>query len=293
MNERGQYGRIRVAASTGPVTSPSQVDRPADKTIRTPRGAQDLPAQDLPIPAGLSWAYQAELNNQADILFWHDTNYKPGQRLNPADPRDRAMIPQWWAARRRVEQGWSPRGLLRERASQAALNMQQSDPRPLILYSAGPGGSEMRSFDIGDRRAVEIAHARLRDASYVAIFNANDPKFPRPIYEAYPQGETEIDPPPPNVSGDLPPVIRHEGLTLRPLSPQDAADQVASLSQMQGDGWIDFEGRRRLRPRLLDVYRPGDVIYAWDGPWGMLAGSCGVAIVRNGNVVETFTKWVS
>ncbi len=292
MNQRGQYGRVRVAASTGPVTSPSQVDRPAVAT-RPPRGPRG--DEDPGIPGSLFWAYQAELNNQADILFWHDTNYKPGQRLNPADPRDRAMIPQWWAARRRVEQGWSPRGLLRERASQAALHMQQSDPRPIILYSAGPGGSEMRSFDAGDRRADELAHARLRDASYVAIFNTNDPKFPRPVYEAFPQGEIEIDQPapPPNVSGDVPPVINHEGLTLRPMSPEDAAEQVATLAQFQGDGWIDFQGRRQGRPRLLDVYRPGDVIYYWDGPWSVLSGSRGVAVVRNGNVVETFTTMVS
>jgi hypothetical protein len=288
MNHRGQYGGVRVAASTGPVTSPSQVDRPAARATKPPRGNHDLP-----IPGALSWAYQAELNNQADILFWHDTNYKPGQRLNPADPRDRAMIPQWWAAHRRVEQGWSPRGLLRERASQAALNMQQSDPRPIILYSAGAGGSEMRSFDVGDRRADEIAHARLRDASYVAIFNANDPKFPRPTRSAAADRSRSHPGDTPRRSGEVPPTIDYEGLSLRPLSPEDAAEQVVALSHAPGDGWIDFEGRRQRRPRLLDVYRPGDVIYYWDGPWGVLSGSRGIAVVRNGNVVETFTTMVS
>lgn len=269
-------------------------------------------------PGSLFWAYQDALNRQTDLLFWEQTHYKPNQRLNPADPRDRAMIPQWWAARTRVEQGWSPKGLIRERAVEKVFDMHRSDPKPVFVHSANAGGSQTLSFpSLGGKRQEDYVRARMNDSSYVAIFNANDPKWPQPIWETYPQAEIEIDRPSPNVSGESvrgrydnnlltkvragssPPVIYHEGLALRPLT-ADVIARRPDLDPVQRDamigpssGWIDFEGRRRAPRRIADIFQPGDVIYYWDGPWGVLAGSRGIAIVRRGVVVETFTTAVS
>lgn len=36
-----------------------------------------------------------EANIETDMRFWAETGYKPGVRLNPRDPQDRAMIPEW------------------------------------------------------------------------------------------------------------------------------------------------------------------------------------------------------
>ena len=231
------------------------------------------------IPGSLFWAYQASLNRQTDLLFWHETHYKPNQRLNPSDPADSRMIPRWWAAHARVEQRRSPRELIRSQAVEQVFNKHQRDPNPLLVYAAGANGDSVQSFPAFSGKQVdEYVRARSRDSSYVAIFNAADARWPQPTYETYLE-EIEVDRPSPNVSGEAMPVIYHEGLTLRPLSPNEAAEEVVGLAL--------------LGPRLLSVYRPGDVLYYWDGPWGVLAGSRGIAIVRRGAVVETFTTLIS
>src|SRR5271167_3933756 len=104
------------------------------------------------IPRALAWAYQAELNRQADRLFWQQTGYKPNQRLDPADPNDRAMIPTWWAVRAQIEHRRSPRELIRERASAAVIDMHAGDPQLVFVHATGPGGSETRAFPALDRR---------------------------------------------------------------------------------------------------------------------------------------------
>lgn len=97
------------------------------------------------------------------------------------------------------------------------------------------------------------------------------------------------------------PTIRHEGLTLHPLTP-DVIAAKPSFDPWQRDewilrnrppGWLDFEGVRHP-PRLIRrVCRPGDALYYWDGPWGTLSGSAGIAVVREGRVIDEFTLWVS
>jgi len=95
--------------------------------------------------------------------------------------------------------------------------------------------------------------------------------------------------------------IFHEGLALHPLTPDFIATHPtfdpwrrdeAILARGEA-GWVDFEGKRQP-PRLIRrVCRPGDDLYYWDGPWGALSGSSGIAVVRDGRVVETFTIWVA
>jgi hypothetical protein len=236
------------------------------------------------IPGSLFWAYQASLNRKTDLLFWQETHYKPNQRLNPSDPVDSKMIQRWWATRARVEQSRTPRDLIRSQAVEQVFAKHVRDPNPLLVYAAGPGGDSMKSFPgFSGKQVDEYVRARTGDSSYIAIFNAADSRWPQPTYETYPGGETreiEIDQPsPPTVSGNASAVIYHEGLVLRPLSPDEAAEQVVALERSLG--------------RLLKIFRPGDVLYFWDGPWGVLSGSRGIAIVRHGVVVETFTTMVS
>jgi len=92
--------------------------------------------------------------------------------------------------------------------------------------------------------------------------------------------------------------ILHQGLTLQPLT----ADVVARLPDLDpntydamavNNAWIDFSGNRRPAKLISQAYRPGDEFYYWDGPWGMLSGSRGIAVVRHGVVVATFTTLVS
>ncbi len=268
------------------------------------------------IPRALAWAYQAELNRQADRLFWQQTGYKPNQRLDPADPHDHAMIPTWWAVRSQVAHSRSPRELIRERASTAVIDMHTGDPQLVFVHATGPGGSETRAFPaLADRRIEDYVRDRLRDSNYVAIFNAADSRWPQPIYETYPTG---VDQPTPSVSGEATrgrygnnllgrtprvgeqPVIYHDGLVLRPLTP-DVAVRFPDIDPARRDAavaatnaaWIDFQGNRQPARLLRDVCQPGDVLYYWDGPWAALAGSRGIAVVRRGVVVETFTTVVS
>jgi hypothetical protein len=94
--------------------------------------------------------------------------------------------------------------------------------------------------------------------------------------------------------------ISYQGLTLLPLTSAALASRPDldpwrrdAIVLQRGGGWVDFDGRRHA-PRLVrDVYRPGDAFYYWDGPWGVLSGSRGIAVVRGGQVVETFTTVMS
>jgi hypothetical protein len=94
--------------------------------------------------------------------------------------------------------------------------------------------------------------------------------------------------------------IQHDGLTLHPLTsdiirrrPEFDPWQRDEQVLRSGRGWIDFDGTEQP-PRLIrSVCRPGDSIYYWDGPWGVLSGSSGIAVVRDGRVIDTFTIWVS
>ena len=93
--------------------------------------------------------------------------------------------------------------------------------------------------------------------------------------------------------------LSHQGLTLFPLTSEVIASRpdldpwrhdTLMFQRYGADGpyWIDFEGKRCPRPLIRDVYRQGDAFYYWDTMSDALAGSRGVAIVRDGRVVETF-----
>ena len=96
--------------------------------------------------------------------------------------------------------------------------------------------------------------------------------------------------------------IFHDGLALHPLTPDVIAAHPefdpwqrdeGILRQGADAGWIDFGGRRQPPQLIRRVCRPGDALYYWNGPWGVLSGSSGIAVVRDGRVIETFTIMVS
>ena len=100
------------------------------------------------------------------------------------------------------------------------------------------------------------------------------------------------------------PVITHEGRTLYPLTPQ-VIDEKPDLDPVQHDhrilqsgrregGWINPRTGEVHPPRLIrEICRPDDALYYWDGPWGGLSGDRGIAIVRNGQVIEQFFTLLS
>jgi hypothetical protein len=95
--------------------------------------------------------------------------------------------------------------------------------------------------------------------------------------------------------------VEARGRTLHPLTPDVIAAQPdldpwqrdELILQRNGEGWIDFEGNHQPARLIRRVCRPGDALYYWDGPWGVLSGSRGIAIVREGRVIETFTTVMS
>ncbi len=275
----------------------------------------DVPTGSSQIPGTLNWAYQDQLNHQTDRFFWQQTGYKPNQKLNLADPQDRAMIPKWWAAQAQVIHSISPKEMIRLRAIDKVLAAHHVDPRPLFVHAEASTGSITEAFPDGKQLEKRLGEL-TPNVSYIALFNVKDAHWPRPYYETYPVegAEIEVDQPSPNVSGEFGrghygndlrarrrssgKAIRYAGRVLRPLT----ADVVARLPDLDparrpynrtSSAWIDLDGVPRPRPRFHDVYRPGDAIYYWDGPWGALSGSRGIAIVRDGAVVETFTTMMS
>lgn len=50
---------------------------------------------------------EIEINNLTDAEFWRQTEYKPGQKLDPRDPQDQAMVNTWLAIRFAVATEWA------------------------------------------------------------------------------------------------------------------------------------------------------------------------------------------
>ena len=96
-------------------------------------------------------------------------------------------------------------------------------------------------------------------------------------------------------------MIKHQGLTFYPLTPAviaacpdlDPWQRDERILRHGGGGWIDFEGKQHPVRLIRNVCRPSDALYYWDGPWGVLSGSRGIAIVRDRHVIETFTTVVA
>ena len=131
--------------------------------------------------------YQKDLNQEADLLFWSETRYKRGQRLDPHDPADQRMVPVWLDARTRIARSMTPQALRQSAAIRAAFDESVRTGLPYYVYArGGPADEQLVSFaDKG--RAFSHTHTRVADSDYVAYFNTADPRWPSPAFEASPR----------------------------------------------------------------------------------------------------------
>jgi hypothetical protein len=94
-------------------------------------------------------------------------------------------------------------------------------------------------------------------------------------------------------------MINHQGLTLYPLTPDVIAtrpdldpwqrdEQI--LHHRGGGGWTDLGGRQHPARLIRSVCQPSDALYYWDGPWGVLSGSRGIAVVHDRHVLSAGTR---
>lgn len=97
----------------GPVTKPSQLDRPQPhqdlpRPPRAPASAADAHASHVAKrreqrgkpPRAVS---KEVINKETDARFWAQTHYKVGQKINPNIPADRAMVKAWMDIFHKVE----------------------------------------------------------------------------------------------------------------------------------------------------------------------------------------------
>jgi hypothetical protein len=97
-----QTAQQNVAAAAAAVQVAAQKTREA-ATLQPPTVSPQLAheaAHKAP-PPGTS---PRSLHAETDARFWAQTHYKPGQRLNPRDPKDAAMIPVWMGIYAKVAQ---------------------------------------------------------------------------------------------------------------------------------------------------------------------------------------------
>jgi hypothetical protein len=131
--------------------------------------------------------YQKDLNQEADLLFWSETHYKHGQRLDPRDPADQHMVPAWLDARARIARSMTPQALRQNAAARAAFDESTRTGLPYYVYSRG-GATDEQLVPFADKgRAFSYAHARVADSDYVAYFDTADPRWPSPAFEASPR----------------------------------------------------------------------------------------------------------
>ena len=84
-------------------------------------------------------------------------------------------------------------------------------------------------------------------------------------------------------------VIPYEGLLLRAMT----ANEAAKYPDLHGTIHSENIRGTKTGQTIAQLMRRGDQLYYWDGPWGVLAGSAGLALVRKGAVVDTFTTLMS
>lgn len=107
------------------------------------------------------------LVDTANQVFWQITQHKPGQRLDMADPRDRAMSKTWLDIYGQV------RGH-RDRAAQLARRVFHEAGRPYVLVAERRDGS-LTHQELPDRSRLEVMYEwRLdqpTDYTYLAMFD--------------------------------------------------------------------------------------------------------------------------
>jgi len=86
--------------------------------------------------------------------FWAITNYKPGQRLNMADPQDRQMAQRWNQIYAQVSEyrtrAWNRANQVLEESMKPGMEVQ---PYVLVLIDDSPGGTGQVLAQTFPRRA--------------------------------------------------------------------------------------------------------------------------------------------
>jgi hypothetical protein len=148
-----------------------------------------------------------------------------------------------------------------------------------------------------------VTIVRPQSSPYYQLQRSLSPRD-APSWKRPPVSPREADPETAAIGACMPPKIVHEGRTLFPLTPKVIAEKP-DLDPVQHDarilrgggregGWINPRTGEVHPPRLIrQICRPDDALYYWDGPWGGLSGDRGIAIVRDGRVVEQFFTLLS
>lgn len=58
-----------------------------------------------------------------------------------------------------------------------------------------------------------------------------------------------------------------------------------TLAEDMNSPYVRGEATKQM---LVDLMRPGDRLYYWNGPWTNRSGSRGLAVVRDGGVIDLF-----
>ncbi len=159
------------------------------------------PASPTTVQAHPTTALSADdINHATDALFWAETKYKPGLRLDPNDPFDRAMMPAWRKAHARVLRGDTEvhvdQGAQTRKAIAAVFDRHAREPAAYYLYIEDVDGPFVSAFQDFDTAGAEYYQLCSANPAYVALFGADDSRWPNPASEF--RGTAE----PPHVSGD-------------------------------------------------------------------------------------------
>jgi hypothetical protein len=154
----------------------------------------------------------------ADTRFWSWTGYKPGQKLDPHDPHDAAMIPIWLEIHAEVVRESQPYvsgepwqsivgsepwvsivgqalDVLRKQAQVAAEEMPS---RVIGVVRDARNQWVVKSFrdaDVADDWFGRVIRDKSR-FTYAAYFDKNDPMFPHPLNEEIGGAHAPAVPPP-------------------------------------------------------------------------------------------------
>jgi hypothetical protein len=115
-------------APTGPAPDPTAFDHPPSPRHKGGGGHGRH---------GVADPYNDQINHLADQIFWQETNYKPGQKLDPSDPSDHAMIPAWLHAR--AEAQAQVYAQVRNDPSAPAARRPSAPAMSAMSPGAGPG----------------------------------------------------------------------------------------------------------------------------------------------------------
>ena len=109
---------------------------------------------------------------ETDARFWAQTNFKPGQKLNPTNPTDRAMIPVWRDIRDKVKRDYDA-GTLRTTYDRPEVQQRLSDAAVadkaaaahLDMAAAAPDAAMAKENVVAATTAAQISTQKAKEAA--------------------------------------------------------------------------------------------------------------------------------